>query len=162
MLRYNYYIVTQESDGCLQVLEYRGEHVRGSVADLREARYRIEGKDCYVSFVLFIASFYLQRREESAGSMYMCSVLCKCRALISTITLQLFKISEEVVVDATNKGNIARLINHSVSYFLLKCIHDETMFFYAVNFNFVMYVLPKKAKRESIMIIEILGSLLGY
>lgn len=56
--------MAQESDGCLQVLEYRGEHVRGSVADLREARYRVEGKDCYVSFYAFS---YLILNTEKGG-----------------------------------------------------------------------------------------------
>lgn len=77
--------------------------MRGSIADLREAGYRREGKDCYVSSHLISPQLYLSLSISltNQGKDF--------------VMLQLFKISEEVVVDATDKGNIARLINHSVS-----------------------------------------------
>ncbi|KAB5531632.1 hypothetical protein DKX38_018302 [Salix brachista] len=89
------------------VLEYRGEQVRGSIADLREARYRSEGKDCYSSKLDLLCFLGLLLRQFLASTSFF-------RAKPwSDFPLQLFKISEEVVVDATDKGNIARLINHS-------------------------------------------------
>lgn len=83
--------------------------MRRSVADLREARYQLEGKDCYVSclfhnFYLFIHEVFHILEVDLIWSI--------------PLILQLFKISEEVVIDATDKGNIARLINHSVSNML--------------------------------------------
>ncbi|GER26485.1 histone-lysine N-methyltransferase ATX3 [Striga asiatica] len=75
------------------VIEYCGEQVRRSIADLREKRYGLEGKDCYVSQIFMVLQIILS-----------CACSCLC---------QLFKVSEEIVIDATNKGNIARLINHS-------------------------------------------------
>uniref|UniRef100_A0A7N1A0G4 Uncharacterized protein n=2 Tax=Kalanchoe fedtschenkoi TaxID=63787 RepID=A0A7N1A0G4_KALFE len=54
------------------VFEYRGELLRPTISDRREAQYRVKGKDCY-----------------------------------------LFKVSKDVVIDATYRGSMGRLINHS-------------------------------------------------
>ena len=53
-------------------MEYMGEIIRQSVADVREIRYRKKGIDCYM-----------------------------------------FRLDDNLILDATFKGNIARFINHS-------------------------------------------------
>lgn len=98
--------------------------MRRSVADLREARYRAAGKDCYVRlfFLDFMQHNFLpsQLRLHSHLLGYthppLPNVLLREFEMLIFLLSQLFKISEEVVVDATDAGNIARLINHSVSY----------------------------------------------
>ena len=92
-----------------QVVDYRGEVVRRSVADLRERRYRLEGKDCYVRIQQKLTLFFNVFRFLLTHSLPNLQLI-----RISSFVCQLFKISEEVVIDATEKGNIARLINHSV------------------------------------------------
>lgn len=42
----------------MQIIEYRGVKVRRSVADLREAKYRSQGKDCYVSSDFLLACIH--------------------------------------------------------------------------------------------------------
>uniref|UniRef100_A0A7C9CWU0 [histone H3]-lysine(4) N-trimethyltransferase n=1 Tax=Opuntia streptacantha TaxID=393608 RepID=A0A7C9CWU0_OPUST len=97
------------------VLEYRGEQVRRSVADLREAQYRQEGKDCYRLGTGLTAWPYPTQPTGPLGwpDWDITTQEDNHNGTEAVPFYHLFKISEDVVIDATNKGNIARLINHS-------------------------------------------------
>jgi len=81
------------------VIEYVGEVIRQAVADLREVEYE---------------------RMGIGGTYMVCAcLLCVCVyasvfvVLIRMIHNLQFRITDDVIVDSTKKGNLSRFINHS-------------------------------------------------